>query len=403
MINLLLGPSGGGKSFEATVFHIMPALRKGRKVITNLPLDLVELGKLDKKYPALVDMRLDAVEAEIEKNTWNPFHRAWDKHKVKTSHRPFASLADYGDLWRHPVAGCGPLYVIDECHKALPVRGTMVDVEEWFAEHRHEFADVLLITQSAGKVSKAIIDNCQVVYRVRKATALGSNNAYIRKVQDGLKGDVVNETIRRYKPEFFKYYKSHTRSDSAGAELAANDIVPFWKRWPMIGAALCLVGVLIMLFRGASFDPMKSAQAVPLSSLKDQQKKNFEDYSPGNVVPAVQVAKAVEPASSVPVTRTLATLAKPEQTHPFANLSIHIISFIASSAKWRYSFSADQNGQPMFYLTQDHLEQSGYTVEKLSECSAKIHYKEISFFAVCDVRSVGMARGLVGNSDVASN
>ncbi|MBI5918423.1 MAG: hypothetical protein HY849_03485 [Nitrosomonadales bacterium] len=40
MINLLLGPPGGGKSYEATVYHVLPALAKGRKIITNLPLDL---------------------------------------------------------------------------------------------------------------------------------------------------------------------------------------------------------------------------------------------------------------------------------------------------------------------------------------------------------------------------
>lgn len=385
MINLLLGPPGGGKSFEAVVFHILPALRKGRKVITNLPLNLDEIKKLNPKYLDLISLRQDDVHAQVEKNSWNPFHRIWDKHLVNKTYRPFASLADYGDVWRHPVNGAGALYVIDECHKALPAKGTLIEVEEWFAEHRHEFVDVLLITQSYGKVSKAITDACQVVYRVKKATALGSNNAYIRKVQDGLRGEVVNESIRRYKPEFFKYYKSHTRSDSAGAELAASDIVPFWKRWPVIGSAVCFLGVLFLLFSGKSnVNPMSSAQAIPqpqASALPD----GFEPYSlPESGVVSIDVKQVeVKP--------------EPKQKHPFEGLTLHIVGFLQSATKWRYTFSADQNGQPSFFLTQTHLEESGYTVDKLSDCSAKISYKDISFYAVCDNASVGISRSLYGN------
>ncbi|WMU33924.1 zonular occludens toxin domain-containing protein [Pseudomonas aeruginosa] len=40
MINLILGQPGGGKSHEAVVYHVVPALNQGRKVITNLALDM---------------------------------------------------------------------------------------------------------------------------------------------------------------------------------------------------------------------------------------------------------------------------------------------------------------------------------------------------------------------------
>ncbi|NNM80457.1 MAG: hypothetical protein HKM01_08395 [Gallionella sp.] len=389
MINLLLGPPGGGKSFEAVVFHVLPALRKGRKVITNLPLNMEELRKLDVKYPALVDLRVSNREEEIQKNSWNAFHRVWDKLSIKQSFVPFASLADYGDSWRHPKTGAGPLYVIDECHKPLPAKGTQKAVEEWFAEHRHEFADVLLITQSSGKLCKAITDSCQVVYRVKKATALGSNNAYIRKVQDGLRGEVVNEAIRRYKPEFFKFYKSHTRSDGEGSELAANDIVPFWKRWPVVGAGICFLLVVGLLLSGKTANPMKagirdvslitSASAQSLSSL------------PVSGVPSVSgVVPVSAPGSSVPAVRI-------KQAHPFEGMTIHVTGFIENDKHFLYSFSADQNGQTSFSLSQKNLILSGYTVEKLSPCSALIGYKDIHFYAVCDTPQTGIARTMVGN------
>ncbi|POB76042.1 zonular occludens toxin domain-containing protein, partial [Vibrio vulnificus] len=31
---------GSGKSYESVVYHVIPALKDGRKVVTNLPLNL---------------------------------------------------------------------------------------------------------------------------------------------------------------------------------------------------------------------------------------------------------------------------------------------------------------------------------------------------------------------------
>ncbi|WP_157738145.1 zonular occludens toxin domain-containing protein [Pseudomonas aeruginosa] len=83
--------------------------------------------------------------------------------------RPFSRVDHYADPWRHPDEGFGPLYVIDECHLSIPLRGTPVPVEEWYSLHRHELADVLLITQSYGKINRAIRDLVQVVYRCKES------------------------------------------------------------------------------------------------------------------------------------------------------------------------------------------------------------------------------------------
>ena len=385
MINLLIGPPGAGKSYEAVVFHILPALQQGRKIITNLPLCSDELALIEPSYPALIDLRQSNVKTEVKKNVWNPFHRAWDKQDFTADFVPFGSIADYADPWRHPENGCGALYVIDECHKPLPAKGTLREVEEWFAEHRHEYADVLLITQSAGKISKAITDSCQVCYRVRKAVALGSSTSYIRKVQDGLKGDVVNEAIRKYKPAYFKLYQSHTRSDSAGSELGASDIVPFWKRWPVIGAGLCGLGVIALLLSGHSANPMTAAAS------------KHGIVSPENLHLAIAPASAVVPVSSVHgVNLNVPSPPVPVPTPsvndaPFAGLTLHIVGFIESSQGWRYMFSADQNGQPTFLMKQSYLEDSGYTVEKLSPCSARITYKSTVFYANCNTAMTSIA------------
>lgn len=395
MINLIIGQPGGGKSYEAVAFHVLPALKKGRKVITNLPLNVEAFRALDESFPALLDLRQDNHEEEIEVRRWNLFHRKFDVDKVKHIRRPFASIIDYGDLWRHPESGSGPLYVIDECHLCLPRAkpGTAKEVEEWFSLHRHELADVLLITQSYGKVCKAICDMVQVLYRVKKATAFGTNDRYIRKVQDGIGGEVVNTNLRAYEPRYFGLYKSHTKSSEAGQELAANDIVPFWKRWPMIGAAMCFLILVVMLLSGISLNPMKQVHA----STEHVGKVSKLDQVPPESIP-VQVSdvpsgfQVLEPAK--PVSQVTGKTA----SHPFDGLTIHIVGYIASETRWQYGFHASQNGQPSFSLSQSHLEKSGYHIERLSDCSARIHYGEdISFYAVCDSARVGLASGIPGN------
>jgi len=57
MIDLLEGIPGSGKSYEAVVYHVLPALKNGRKVVTNLPLNVDAFAKLDARYRDLLDIR----------------------------------------------------------------------------------------------------------------------------------------------------------------------------------------------------------------------------------------------------------------------------------------------------------------------------------------------------------
>jgi len=383
VINILLGSSGSGKSFEAVAFHALRALSQGRKIITNLPLVLDEICKINPKYRELIDLRQSDKTVTVTSKKYNFFHRKHETFEEDIVVKPFAHISDYGDAWRHPDKGFGPLYIIDECHKSLLRGHTSVEVEEWFAEHRHEFADVLLITQSYGKVSKSIIDNVQLVYRVRKATAFGSDKSYIRKVQDGVRGEVMNETIRKYKPEFFKYYISHTKSASVGTEDTASDVVPIWKRWPFVGASICLVIVVLLLVNGASVNPMEAAKPV---QVREQTQEKTNPIRNANYANAQKAPVAKKSEKDMPEKGVFGN----GKRHPFDGLNIHISAYLESSERWLYHFIADRNAQERITLTQKTLMDSGYVVERLSDCSAVLRYEEVKFFVVCDSPSVGM-------------
>lgn len=358
MINLLMGPPGGGKSYEAVVYHILVALNRGRKVITNLPLNLDEIELACPGARELIDTR----KAE-----------RFDGVLV----RPFAHVNHYGDDWRHPETGSGALYVIDECHKAIPLRGTPIDIEEWYAEHRHELCDVLLITQSYGKINKAIRDSVQVVYRCRKATALGSNTRYIRKVQDGLRGEVTNESIRAYEPKYFRFYSSHTKS-GAGQELAASDIRPIWSHWSFRGAAICALLVVGLSIYNTT-KPKKTAPPPKVETVSVQSDP---------VVTSEPVQIDAKPRG-------------PEQKlHPYQGSTLHLQALVKGK-RFREGVEQDylngyvvvaQNGQPITRVSLDDLRETGYQIAYQSSSVISLTYQGFDIgYVIADIPQVSMA------------
>lgn len=287
----MIGPPGGGKSYEAVVFHVLAALEAGRMVITNLPLNVDELAAIVPSARTLIQFR-NRHGKPNEPETW-----------------AFGVLADYGDTWRDPVSNIGPLYVIDEAHKPLPRRGLGdrggVAIDEWYAEHRHEGADVLLMTQSYGKLSKAIVDQVQVCYRVKKKTAFGDSSGYIRKVQDGVKGDVLSVAERTYESRFFKLYTSHTRTEAAVIEADAKDVSPSFLKWKRAGHAVLALGVLGMVWSGYRWIS-KPDRPVSGASAGARTKEHAERGSPGAV--PVAVAPAVPAVAPAPKVSTLSRL-----------------------------------------------------------------------------------------------
>lgn len=375
MINFLLGPPGGGKSYEAVAYHVLPALQAGRKVITNLPLNVEAFGTIDPSFPALIERRTETLAKPYETD-WEQaesnFKRFGLSPKVRQFNKAaFSNKEDYGDPWRHPETGSGPLYVIDECHIPLPRTGTPQDVEIWYSLHRHESADVLLITQSYGKVNRAIVDLVQVCYRVKKAVALGSSKKYIRKVQDGVRGAVVNESIREYQSKFYPLYRSHTLG--GGKELEAKDIRPFWKHWSVIGAGVFVLGGLALLgwslSKGVGLDPADTVARA----------KAIQARAPGS-----SPAKPSQ-ASVTPVAGPKEAEPKPKETDqktqgveaiggPYDALGLHVLGSISNGKRRMYLVLTSLNGQPMKTFSDAELVEAGYKVEPVSPLVLSLSY-----------------------------
>ncbi|HWI05606.1 MAG TPA: zonular occludens toxin domain-containing protein [Acidimicrobiales bacterium] len=370
MINLLLGAPGGGKSYEATVYHILPALQKGRKVVTNLPLSLDAFAAIDPAFPALIEIRTASKGA---------------RKKDGSASRVFSVVEDYADEWRH-ADGFGPLFVIDECHFALPKGKTDRAVEEWYSMHRHYNVDVLLITQSYGKISAAVRDLVQMVYRVRKNVALGSTGSYTRKVQDGVRGEVVNTSIRKYEKRYFGLYRSHTQGKAVD-EFNAADVKPIWRHWSFQLAAVCALVVGYQVAAGNFRAPWK----VEPKEAKAKPSSSPQAAAPFAVAPAVASAPSAAPVAA-PAASAQADAEAKGKVHPFNGRGLHLVGFIESPTKGRrWSFALSQNGQLLGTISEAELQQAGYQWAGHSQCSGVLRWEKVELSVICDAPSVGVA------------
>ena len=216
----------------------------------------------------------------------------------------------------------------------------------------------------------------QIVYRVRKNIALGSDKSCVRKVQDGVRGEIVNQSIRIYDPKYFPFYNSHTKSNAHAKELNAQDIKPIWKHWTfMIGIPLLLVG-LYNLFTMPSI-------------LKPPVKTNVSSNHSAVPAPAASVAPVPAPSQDNTLKKLQSKIKEDdnlEPSHPFYKLQMHIGGFIETEDKKRFIYNVllSQNGQVMSSITDKELTASGYTVERISPCVFKVIYKNFYDFITCD-------------------
>ena len=197
MINALVGRPGGGKSYEAVRYHLIPALQSGRYVVTNMSIQIDEICNF---YGEECREKIVIVEAEMH------------QYGLK---RPFSDESDFVkyDESFHNESGQGPLFIIDEVHLSIPVSGTSKEVLEYASLHRHYGHDILIITQNLRKVHRDIRDMVEITWRCIKNAAGGNDQEYIQKQymgsNTGRGGDELSTEFRTYDKNYFRF-TSHT-------------------------------------------------------------------------------------------------------------------------------------------------------------------------------------------------
>lgn len=404
MINGLEGLMGGGKSYEAVRYHILPALQKGRKVITNLPLVMEVWEQL---FPDLVHLIEIRTEAKPVLGTWDAEAANRGEHAFRVgefkeerlrlvndkpylpppkSKAPFSGVWCFYDEWRGE-NGIGPLYVIDECHvsfpKPKPMKGidTPDEVIQYFKLSRHFGVDILLATQRFGSVHEDIRELIQIHHRVMKAIAFGEPNSYIKKTLNGYKGAQVSVSTRKYEGFYFKLYKSHTQGQQV-QESEASDVTPFIKKFRRFTWAFCGFTAIYCAY---AFWPSSN----PEPAHATQFRKDIKETPPGQYLEYDQQGQAVHVAPKQVVARhapvasqqePVAPKAVPEEPKPdggpLDGKTLHLSGSGVFKGKTSYVFELSSGGQRILTLTSDDLKEAGYTYRHLAHCMGTLKWKD---------------------------
>lgn len=405
MINGLEGIPGSGKSYEAVVMHVLPALAAGRRVITNLPLLVPLIEALSPDYSGLVELRMKSQpvlgkwdpEAVDDKGNGEAFKlgtvdvlqqaKSWDDFQEKTSQRRsesasntsvFGAVWDYYSDWKHPITGAGPLFIIDEAHLALPVIGTNQHVIEWYKLHRHFNADVLLATQSFRDLNQPIARLLAILIKCRKADILGKPKSYIRKVHAGYRGAVISTEERKYLPQYFALYRSHTQGNSVGESLA-SDVSPLIVKLKRFTYAWWIVTIIVCAY---VFWPKPKPKPLPV-------------VPPVAIVPVPVLppqAAAAGPASTAsapsptqdPQVAAAAAAASAENPDPLLGKLIHVTGWLKNSHGGSYTFTVSSSGVRIFDTTAAELVAAGYVWRPLAECMGYLTWRSTVRPVTCD-------------------
>ena len=396
MINGLEGIPGSGKSYEAAAHQIMAALQAGTLVITNLPLNVEKYASIDPSYRALIELRKsprpilgtwDAARVDTETGEGNAFALTIDgtTRPAPENVQPFGHVWDYYTEWKHPKTGRGPLFVIDEAHEAMPDIGTDPQVISWYKLHRHFNVDVLLMTQSFRDMNQKICRLMGMVIKVRKADILGKPDHYIRKVHAGYRGAVISTEERKYKPEYFELYKSHTQGNSV-AESAASDVAPLsvkLKKATRITWGIAAVAIGFAVWVGTKDKPAMLASIASKSAyVKPNGQTDYAALQPALDQPRPHTIAT--PAAAAPAGASSAPEAQQEDPAPYDGKKLHITGRMSMKGRTLYSFAVSAGGTMVTDITSDDLAQIGYTYQPLTDCAGYLRWKKTVAAVICD-------------------
>lgn len=249
-IQFFCGRPGSGKSYGVVENVILPAVKAGRKIYTNIPLneDLIESD-----YPGFKE-------------------------------RFFPFTNDYVNGENLMKMSGGAIIIIDECWRFWPAGIKVTDIpqqeKEFFAEHRHKSGDdsltqeIVLVSQSPSQIARYIKDLIDQTVLTTKADKVGLKNQYQVKIYSACipsidkPGEPNTTGMGTYKPEIYKYYKSHTKSENGlpGIEIKADKRGGIWSHWYIrYVAPVVLVGsvwgavYMYKFFTGEAFGKNKTA------------------------------------------------------------------------------------------------------------------------------------------------
>lgn len=253
MIYAVCGSPGSYKSVHVLEKYIIPALKKGREVYTNIEnISAIHIATYFDISPIECDNNLHILGRVYDED--GTFHE--DTSLIRRFYENVPNNA---------------LIVIDEAQNYFSSRDFKEqyskDVISYLTRHRHYGHDVIYITQNIDSVDITFRRNTQMTYMLKRAEHVGMKKLCFIYVYDRF--DLERKHLARLtytpNPSCFACYSSYESSDVEEHRKTYNVILRNKGFWAFIVG----VGLLLFMFFSGKFDklihPGKSV-AKPISS-----------------------------------------------------------------------------------------------------------------------------------------
>lgn len=343
-ITAYTGLPGAGKSYSVVKHVIVPALEKGIKVYTNIPVN----------DTALIEQYGMSVEAI-------------DLEEIKTT-----------DNWYHDVFESGSVFVMDEVWRMWP-SGLMPNKiaekdKSFFAEHRHmvgangRSTEIVLVTQDLAQVAKFVRDLVETTYRTTKLNKAGMDGKYRVDVYHGAAtgqnpppATKMQSFMGSYEEKITSLYKSHTMGDQVGDETVIDNRNNVLGSWQVKAFAITIP--LLVVF---SFIKIKAF------------------FSSDSTVDIIETANASSDKQSSPgVVRNHYAVKPVTIDDPFENASFSIWSNIGVRPNIEYVIRITQGGHSSNF-SQFELKRLGYRLTSINACAVKLTGPKTTHLVMCE-------------------
>lgn len=210
-IDAYTGRPRSGKSYSVVKNVILPSLKEGRHVYTNIPLTQLAHDE----FPGMIH--------QLEPD-WYDDKELFDK-------TPNGTVVVLDEVWRRWPKGMNA--------NSIPKRD-----KAFLAEHGHLVDDmgrttrVILVTQDLDQLSNFCLTLIDKTYQSHKLDALGASSKFRVDIYEGAakgqrppKTQFIRSTYDSYSDKVYKYYRSATKSetDDVGDESRADKRSSIWK------------------------------------------------------------------------------------------------------------------------------------------------------------------------------
>ncbi len=276
MLIFLEGLPGSGKSYEAVVKHVIPAIESGRKVYARM--DGFDRDECLSKIATLTNFDLEDVKQKL-----------------------IYVLPD--DVFKiDKIAGDNSLVVIDEIAKYWAQKGKRSNVSEsisdFVKEHRHRGIDILAMDQDLRDVNSLWRRRVDRKLVFMKLDVLGAKNNYKWKMYKAISGEsfeLVGKGAGKYDSKYFGTYDSHVSID-IGSENYKDDRSVIWRRPAFKFGVPFVIAIFIIVpwYIIRQFNP-ETSSLIP-DVIRQQEVKSKQ--SNVLVVPAVHTGQTSVPMVS---------------------------------------------------------------------------------------------------------